>query len=292
MICFLAKSVLLLAAAGAFCLPGRGIAQEAWQSFPGSRFVKEDWFDGDSFRVEIERNGKTERHVVRLYFVDCPETTTDRDSDKKRVLEQARYFGIAPPTLVVEHGLAAREKVRALLQKPFTVRTAFASAPGRSRLPRIYALVQTADGRDLGGLLVEAGLARAHGVSRSLPDGTSGNEASARYADLEAAAMLSRRGIWADTNVESLAALRAAERAEANQLRNAFAEEESPPINLNSASLAELEKLPGVGPVLAQRLLEGRPYASVEEVARVRGLSHALLQSWQGRAEVTPSPPE
>jgi hypothetical protein len=35
-------------------------------------------------------------------------------------------------------------------------------------------------------------------------------------------------------------------------------------INVNAASQAELEALPGIGPVIARRIVEGRPYRSVE----------------------------
>jgi competence protein ComEA len=265
-------------------------AQSPWQSFPGSRLVEEDFFDGDSFKIELQRNGQTEAHVVRLYFVDAPETSAETDSDRKRVLEQARYFGITPPPLVLEHGAAAREKVRELLGEPFTVHTAFASAPGRSKLPRIYALVQTASGKDLGELLVEAGLARTHGVGRALPDGTPASAVDQRLVDLEATAMLARRGLWADADAETLANLRAAEREEVNALRAAFGGDQSEPVNLNTATLDELQTLPGVGAILAQRLMEARPFKSLQEVESVRGFSANMIERWEGGVTLEDSP--
>ena len=49
------------------------------------------------------------------------------------------------------------------------------------------------------------------------------------------------------------------------------------PLDLNTAPLAELTRLPGVGPVLASRIVEARPYASVDDVRRVRGVGRSKL---------------
>lgn len=48
-------------------------------------------------------------------------------------------------------------------------------------------------------------------------------------------------------------------------------------INPNSASVEDLVLLPGVGEVLAQRIIESRPYAQAEEMLRVPGLGEATL---------------
>jgi competence ComEA-like helix-hairpin-helix protein len=49
-------------------------------------------------------------------------------------------------------------------------------------------------------------------------------------------------------------------------------------VNVNTASQAELEGLPGVGPALARRIIEGRPYRSVGELERVRGIGKKRLE--------------
>ena len=46
-------------------------------------------------------------------------------------------------------------------------------------------------------------------------------------------------------------------------------------INLNKASKAELDALPGIGPVKAQAILDARPFATIEDVMKVRGIKEA-----------------
>jgi hypothetical protein len=48
-------------------------------------------------------------------------------------------------------------------------------------------------------------------------------------------------------------------------------------IDLNTAPLDELTRLPGVGPVLASRIVDARPYASVDDIRRVRGVGRSKL---------------
>ncbi len=51
-----------------------------------------------------------------------------------------------------------------------------------------------------------------------------------------------------------------------------------PVININSASLQQLESLPGIGPALARRIVAGRPYRTVDELLRVSGIGEKLLR--------------
>ncbi len=44
------------------------------------------------------------------------------------------------------------------------------------------------------------------------------------------------------------------------------------PIDLNTATKEELEALPRVGPSLAERIIAGRPYHSIEEIMKVPGI--------------------
>ncbi|ASK64675.1 competence protein ComEA [Brachybacterium avium] len=61
-------------------------------------------------------------------------------------------------------------------------------------------------------------------------------------------------------------------------------------IDLNTAGAAELEELPGVGPAIAQRIVEHRekngPFQAVDGLLEVSGIGPATLEEIRGRATV------
>lgn len=61
-------------------------------------------------------------------------------------------------------------------------------------------------------------------------------------------------------------------------------------VNLNTASESALEELPGVGPVLAQRIIDWRTehgrFTSVDELAEVSGIGEKMFAQLQGKVAV------
>ncbi len=49
-------------------------------------------------------------------------------------------------------------------------------------------------------------------------------------------------------------------------------------VNINSASQADLEGLPGVGPVTAQKIISGRPYQTIEELKSKKAVGNAVFE--------------
>ncbi len=50
-------------------------------------------------------------------------------------------------------------------------------------------------------------------------------------------------------------------------------------VNINTATTEELETLPGIGPALAQLIVQSPPYPSIDDLKRVRGIGPGLITS-------------
>src|SRR3990172_6777 len=64
------------------------------------------------------------------------------------------------------------------------------------------------------------------------------------------------------------------------------------PIDINTAALEQLDSLPGIGPVIAQRIIDYRtangPFASIEQIKEVKGIGDALFEKIKDRITVGP----
>lgn len=59
-----------------------------------------------------------------------------------------------------------------------------------------------------------------------------------------------------------------------------------PTINANTATMEQLQAIPGIGPVLAARIIEARPFRSVEDIDLVSGIGASLMAGIRPRVFV------
>jgi comEA protein len=82
----------------------------------------------------------------------------------------------------------------------------------------------------------------------------------------------------------------AAFRAQAAEVAQLADEMAKRPVDINTATRMELERLPGIGPVLSQRIIDYRdrhgPFASVEALDDVPGIGPKRLEAVRGYATV------
>ncbi len=249
--------------------------------------------DGDSFHVSV---GEKE-YLFRLYLVDAPETD---EMNPTRLVEQAKYFAITVPQ-AIEVGQAAKE---------FTgVFTRMSDAMGRSKLERFYAFVQTKDG-DLGEQLVRNGLARNYGFKAAPPGLRNSRLEIEKLQQFEDEARQEKIGGWGVNagrlNVRAqtpasfsvfVPAEHAARRAPplANsptpisatsiprpsiplrspvETKKSHAKEKTAlgKIDINTATEKELTTVPGIGHVMAARIIAARPFRSADDLKKVNGI--------------------
>src|SRR5207248_2967183 len=163
------------------------VDRKEWVKLTDCHYVDAPDNDGDSFRVR----GGDKEFTARLYYVDAPETNL-RQGD--RTHEQSLHFGITLDE-TMKAGEKAKQRTKELLQKPFVIWTRWATAGGRGRESRYYVIVEV-DGKSLGEILVNEGLARVKGVAPNLPSGEHAKAYMERLDDLESAAHEKRLGTW------------------------------------------------------------------------------------------------
>jgi DNA uptake protein ComE-like DNA-binding protein len=252
-------------------------AENDWVKLERCALIPNPSNDGDS--IHVRANAK--EYIFRLYLVDAPETDA---ANPARLIEQAKYFGISVPQ-VIELGEAAKLFVQEKLAEPFTVITRMANAMGRSKIERFYAFVQTKDG-DLGEQLVANGLARVHGTSAKPPGIASSAAESQKLKNLENQAKQARLGGWA-AKIErwnaptaspatipspSLTVPNAAPPAASSPSTSKNERLFPAKFDINTATEKELKLIPGIGPVMARRIIDARPFRSADDLKKVSGI--------------------
>lgn len=273
-----------------------------WIVLENCRLIPNPANDGDSFHA----SAGAREYIFRLYMVDAPETD---EMNPARLVEQAKYFAITAPQ-AIEAGLAAKEFTREKLSQPFTVFTRMSDAMGHSRLERFYAFVQTKDG-DLGEQLVRNGLARNYGF-KAVPPGLGNSRLELeKLQQFEDQAKQEKIGGWGVTvgrlNVHaqrpmpfSVFVVDKNPRPQSLPRATAFSRISEPPppssstrainrvepqkshtknkielgqVDINTATDKELRMIPGIGPVMAARIIAARPFRSADDLKKVNGIA-------------------
>jgi DNA uptake protein ComE-like DNA-binding protein len=270
-----------------------------WILLKDCRLIPNPANDGDSFHVSA---GEKE-YLFRLYLVDAPETD---EMTPRRLIDQAKYFSITVPQ-AIEVGQAAKDFTQEKLSQAFTVFTHMSDAMGQSRLERFYAFVETKEG-DLGEQLVRNGLARSYGFKTAPPGLTSSRVEVEKLQQLEDEAKRDQIGAWG-INAGRLKAHAQAPSGFSSFVNNgetrppseredssAFSSPIPKPaasitrssvatngsrakkkiplgnIDINTATEKELTTVPGIGHVMAARIIAARPFRSADDLKRVSGI--------------------
>jgi DNA uptake protein ComE-like DNA-binding protein len=274
-----------------------------WIVLKNCRLISNPANDGDSFHV----SAGTREYIFRLYMVDAPETD---EMTPRRLVEQANYFGITVPQ-AIEVGRAAKEFTRERLSDPFTVFTHMSDAMGQSKLERFYAFVKTKNG-DLGEQLIRNGLARNYGF-KAVPPGLRNSLLELeKLQQFENEARQEKIGGWGvnagRVNVHAqkptpFSVFVAEKAAGALPLANTFSKPSAMPvyrplaitlgpaqthkshpkgkvepgqIHINTATEKELKMIPGIGPVMAARIIAARPFRSADDLKKVNGIGDKI----------------
>ena len=291
-IALFAVAVLWIAAVD---LGARGESKD-WIVLNNCHLIANPANDGDSFHVSAGAN----EYIFRLYLVDAPETD---EMVPRRLVDQAKYFAITVPQ-TIEVGRAAKDFTQEKLSQPFTVLTHMSDAMGQSRIERFYAYVQTKEG-DLGEQLVRNGLARIYGFKAVPPSLQNSQQEIQKLEQLKNEAKHEKIGGW------GINAGRLNLRAQTPAVFSFFAspndtqrqpvplplpfsrpspmlipstssrrtpashpKEKTPlgRIDINAATEKELTTVPGIGHVMAARIIAARPFRSADDLKRVSGI--------------------
>lgn len=235
--------------------------------------------DGDTVRVLL--NGQ--EHTVRLIGVDTPETVHPR-IDEEAFGKEASDFtrqALEGKDAWLELDVGERDRYGRLLAYVWT------SPPETWSDAELRSSMHNAS-------LLLAGYAQLMTIPPNVKHVKS-------FAEFQAEARESRRGLWGqdpDPSIEH-ADDPTGQRADASdsesgdpQLSESGRQKRT--VDLNAASLEELQLIVHIGPVRAQAIIDGRPWKSVDDLTSIDGIGPSRLADIkaQGIACVSPPQPE
>ncbi len=101
-----------------------------------------------------------------------------------------------------------------------------------------------------------------------------------------AARLTDGQKIYVPTVGEQSNAATAKNNAGDQTISTSFSSDSSGLININSASLSQLDSLPGIGQVYGQSIIEHRPYSTVEELLSKGALKNSVFQKIKDKVSV------
>lgn len=267
------------------CSTAQAASKESstWQVLEGCQLVDARINDGDSFLVRHQQ----QEFIFRLYFVDTPETYSTYPD---RLQQQAQYFSISNEQTLAAGQQASRFSKR-FLQGKFTVLTQWADACGGGT-PRYFALIQK-EQQYLSLELVRQGLARIYGMPARKawpPEGMTPLAFLQQLKQAERSAQQNLVGIWGSARPSAqLAGQQLISDGSARSGPAPNSSTASSRIDLNRASAAELETLPGIGPALAAAIIAARPIQRIEALTEISGISARMLRTFADQITLTSS---
>ena len=113
--------------------PARAAVSGKWNKLENCTLA-DGYMDGDSFHIHhLDKSNKGRDIIIRLYFVDTPETDKTHPERNK---DQADYFGIKDSQVVPVGQLGKKFTQKVLKGERFTVWTRWEDAMGSSQQKR------------------------------------------------------------------------------------------------------------------------------------------------------------